>query len=141
MPADPRAVVERIYDHWGRGDFAFTDLLAPDVRWYFGSGEFGETFGWREGLEDIGRAIGGFLTVWTHFCNELEELRELEDGRLLGLNHQHGQGRASGVEMHSHGVDVWTVRDGLVVTVMSYIERAQAEADLGIELPRGESPT
>ena len=61
----------------------------------------------------------------------------LDEERVLALYRRSGRGRASGMEIHdlagSEGTDVLLIRDGKVVRLASYWERARALADLGLD--------
>ena len=61
----------------------------------------------------------------------------LDEERVLALYRRTGRGRASGMEIHdlagSEGADVLLIRDGKVVRLASYWERARALADLGLD--------
>ena len=79
-----------------------------------------------------------FLSTWDQLRTEAQEYRELDDGRVLVFVHNHGRGRASGMEVDQlmgtgEGANVWVIRDGKVAKVAMYWDRARALADLGLE--------
>jgi ketosteroid isomerase-like protein len=58
--------------------------------------------------------------------------RFIEDGdRVLALMTVEGRGKGSGVPVIIHSADVWTVRDGKILSLVGYPDRAEALADMG----------
>ena len=55
--------------------------------------------------------------------------------RILVLNHLAARAKASGIDvsrMHRNGAAILSLRDGLVMRYLSYFDRANALADLGL---------
>ena len=66
----------------------------------------------------------------------VEEVRALDDERVLVLGHGSGRGKASGVELDAAQWQVaalYQVRDGKVIRHVAYLDRADAFAELGLE--------
>jgi hypothetical protein len=61
--------------------------------------------------------------AWENFRVEPEEIRELDDERVLVLVHISAKGRSSGLEldqMRARGVAIFHVRDGTVIRFVAY---------------------
>jgi uncharacterized protein len=59
--------------------------------------------------------------------------RFIEDGdRVLALMTVEGRGKGSGVPVVINSADVWTVRDGKILSLVGYPDRAEALAEMGI---------
>ncbi len=66
---------------------------------------------------------------------EADEYRDLDDTRVLVLDHTSGHGKTSGVElgqMRAKGAHLFDVRDGKVTRLVVYWDRERALADLGL---------
>ena len=80
--------------------------------------------GWRE-----------FLTAWSGYGVQSDEIRELGDERVLVLLHAVGRGRSSGVELEQtsrQGANVFQVSGGKVTRLAIYFDHTHALDDLGL---------
>ena len=78
----------------------------------------------------------GVLGGWEEVRVKADEYRALDDERVLVLDHRTGRGRASGLElgqMGSKGAVLFHLRGGKVTRLVSYMDRENALADLGLE--------
>jgi hypothetical protein len=53
-------------------------------------------------------------------------------GRVLALMTIEGRGKGSGVPVVIRSADLWTIRDGKIVSLVGYPDRAEALADMGL---------
>ena len=86
-----------------------------------------------------------FLSTWDDLRTEAQQYRELDDERILVYIHNYGRGRTSGMEVSQlmgtgKGANVWFMRDGKVVKVVMYWDRARALADLGLKPEEHDDP-
>jgi ketosteroid isomerase-like protein len=75
------------------------------------------------------------LSTWENARIEADEYIELDDERVVVLNHLSGRGKASGLDvgqMQRNGAAVLHIRDGKVTRYVSYNDRDRALADLGM---------
>jgi SnoaL-like domain len=96
----------------------------------------GPTRGSWRGLAAVAKAWREFLRTWESYRIEPEEYRELDRERVLVLVRFHGRGKTSGVDLGgvgSSGANLFYVRDGKVKRLLSYAQREQAFADLGLK--------
>ena len=64
---------------------------------------------------------------------EVEDVRELEDGRVLVFFTERGRGRQSGVETAAHPAAFWTLRDGKVTRFEAFGDRDEARRLAGLD--------
>ena len=77
-----------------------------------------------------------FLRAWEGFRSVADEYRELDDHRVLVLDHLSGRGKTSGVEvgqMRTDTASLFHVRGGKVTRLVAYLDRDRALADLGLK--------
>jgi ketosteroid isomerase-like protein len=103
--------------------FAHTEGMALLDNEYRGQREALNGFmaGWRE-----------FLSAWDSFVIELEEIRELPDGRVLLLTRTRGRSKAAGVEVEGVHGNICTVRDGKLFRFEQFVDRNEALNAAGV---------
>jgi ketosteroid isomerase-like protein len=126
-------VVRQAIDAANRSDRARAEqLLHPDVEWstvlrpVLGV----ETVSGRDavlrfGFEDIPDAIEDFHA-------EVEELKDLGEGRVLLVARYLGRGKSSGIELEERISSIHTVRDRMIVSVRDYPGRQEALEAAGL---------
>jgi len=122
-------LVRSIYDAWTRGDYSSVGWADPDIEFSMvGSIDSQDV----RGVAEMARAWGSFLSSWEGFAVECEEVLETEDGAVL--TRFRGTGKRSGVWLDEwKGANRFTIRDGKVVRLVLYEDRARALADCGVE--------
>jgi ketosteroid isomerase-like protein len=81
------------------------------------------------GHEGFQRFVADMDEDWDTFHPELDEVRELGDGRVLVLGHLQARGKASGMEVDSAAAWLCDVREGRITRVRFYTdEQAALEA-------------
>jgi ketosteroid isomerase-like protein len=124
--------VQRVFEHWARGDYRWTDWADPDIEFVFVDGP---TPGTWHGLSGLANAWREFLGAWEGFRSVLEEARELDADRVLTLARYEGRGRLSGVHIQdtgSNSAGLFHFRNGKATKLAFYFSRARAFADLGL---------
>ena len=71
------------------------------------------------------------MGAWEEYVNELEDIRVLDDGRLLVYLTEKARGRSSGVEMTWSVAAIVEIEDGLV-TRYTGMDRDEALRRLGL---------
>ncbi len=125
-------LVRSIYADWERGDFSRADWADPDIE--FGYGDGLESSSRWKGLGGMAEGYANFLRQWEDFRTTPVEYRECGDDCILVFVLTSGRGRHSGVILAGHAAESATtfhLRDGKVVRVTIYAERANALADCG----------
>jgi hypothetical protein len=137
-------LVRSIYADWERGDFSSAEWADPEIEFVLADGpEPGRS----TGLAEMAAAWRDRLSVYEGLRVEAEELRELDDGRVLVLVRNIGRASMSGVEVQQLGgaemAAVFRVDAGRVTGIAVYFERRRALADLGLDVrePGGRPPS
>jgi uncharacterized protein len=91
------------------------------------------------GVYEGREAFGQFFRRWFDTWDDLRITPErfIEDGdNVLVLLTVEGRGKGSGVRVAVQAADVWTVRDGKIVSLVGYPVRAEALQAVGLsDLP------
>src|ERR671936_498887 len=88
-----------------------------------------------------------FLSAWEGFRVIVDELRELDDERVLALTHAGGRGRTSGVELANaqatagRMAHLFHIRGEKVMKLVVYFDRARALAELGLTQEARSAPS
>jgi ketosteroid isomerase-like protein len=123
-------IVRRVFDAFNRRDIAaFLELLDPDVEWVPILAVLeGRVY---RGHGDIRRWIDDLATDWEFFEVCYEDLRDLGD-RVLVSGHWRARGRASGVELENPGTYLYEIKNGRVVSMRTFTDRAEALGAAGL---------
>jgi hypothetical protein len=87
-------------------------------------------------MEGMSRILQAILSSSHGVCVIADELRELDDQRVLVLGHRTGRAKASGLQLadlRTEGAWLFHVRDGHVFRLINYWDRDRALADLGLK--------
>jgi uncharacterized protein len=128
-------IVRALYEAWARGDFwAHPEAFTPGVRSARVMGADAEGTGlsgeW-EGIDGLIANTRLWLEAWNDLRVEAEELIDAGD-RVVVLTRQTGTAKASGISLDREFADVWEIRDGKVVEVRFYWNRAEALEAAGL---------
>jgi ketosteroid isomerase-like protein len=88
----------------------------------------GGTFHGREGMESY---LIQFLEPWEHLSIEMEGLQAAGD-RVVALTHLRARGKESQLETELRDAHVWTVKEGRLIAVRTYLDRAEALRAAGL---------
>jgi ketosteroid isomerase-like protein len=131
MSQENVAIVRRLYESWGRGEFGteLTDLVDPyavfAVRPQFP--EFG-TFVGPDGIEKFMRR---FLEQWERLTIEAPKLESVGETVFAHVV-QRGKGRASGIEGDNTYFMLFTFRAGRVIRIDAVMDEAEAREAAGL---------
>jgi ketosteroid isomerase-like protein len=133
-------LVQSIYADWERGDFSSAEWAYPGIEYVMADGPAPGSW---TGLAGMVTGVRDGLSAWQNWRMEAEEYRELDGERVLVLDHFHGRGKTSGVELaqlrRTKGAHLFHLRDGKVTKCVFYFDRERALADLGLT-PGADSP-
>jgi ketosteroid isomerase-like protein len=90
------------------------------------SNSIGPLKGVYKGREAVLELWESFLEAWDDVQWDPQEIIELDDARLIVVNHVRMRGRGSGVEVEATGVQLWTITDGKGRSVKLYQSKSEA---------------
>ena len=73
-----------------------------------------------------------FLEAWDEIQWEPQEIIELDEARLILVDHVRMRGRGSGVQVEATGVQLWTITDGKARSVKLYQSKREALEAAGL---------
>jgi ketosteroid isomerase-like protein len=120
-------IVRSLYDRWANGENP-GELYDPQIDW-----SMPHPGGQVKGREQVVAFLRSFIGAWEEHEMDVEEIRELDDGRVLVLFTERARGRWSGVETVVHPAALWTLRDGMVVRFEAFGDRDEARRRWGLE--------
>ena len=124
--------VRRQWEAFERGDIdGFFADAAEDVE-FEEDPAFPEAGTYR-GRDEIVGYLVSFQEQMTDHRFEVEELRDVGDGRVLALMHETARGTTSGADVDQHPAFLYEFRDGLIVRTRAYLYRTDAFAALGLD--------
>ena len=129
MPSSNLELVRSIYQDWERGEFGSAQWADPKIEMLSISFQHP---GSATGFEQIERFWSDRETALTDFRVRAEDVRELDQERVLALAEWSARGKASGIAITHEGAHVFEIREGRVVKVVFYEERARAFDELGL---------
>jgi ketosteroid isomerase-like protein len=86
-----------------------------------------------KGLTEMTESWRSQVSAWEAFDAAADEVRQLDDERVLVLSHFSARGKTSGLEVGKKGAELFHIRDGKVTRLVTYWERERALADLGLK--------
>jgi ketosteroid isomerase-like protein len=123
-------LVRRAIDSINRGRLALEDTADEfEMDW---SNSVGPLKGVYRGAEQVNEVFQSFREVWDRLRWDVQEVIDLEGGRVLIVNRVRMRGRTSHVEVEATGIQVWTIRDGKLASVKLYQSRADALEAVGL---------
>jgi ketosteroid isomerase-like protein len=125
--------VRSIYADWERGDFLTSfEWAHTEVEFIVADGP--EPGRWT-GLADLQTAFRERMSAWDDYRFIADEIKDLDDERVLALNRRSGRGKASGLDIgqtQSAGMNLFCLREGKVTNLIVYWDRQRGLADLGL---------
>jgi ketosteroid isomerase-like protein len=124
-------IVRRIFDSWSTGDFgAGLADLDPEVDFVVRP-PFPEPVS-TVGPGGIREYMRRFLDNWDSYAVEATALQAV-GGIVLAEAVQHGEGKASGIEIRQEFFMLFTLRGGRIVRIESILQKDQALRAAGLE--------
>jgi ketosteroid isomerase-like protein len=115
-------IARAISREWERGDFSSSEWADPDIEFVSGAGPDEAV---HRGVEAMGRAWREWLSAWEDFQIEPREFIDAGDEVLI-LVEFGDRGKTSGASVDAmQGGSILSFRDGKVVRIATYTERAE----------------
>jgi ketosteroid isomerase-like protein len=119
-------LVRRAFDAANRGGVAEAlEFAADDCVWDW-SNSIGPAKGVYRGKEQVRQFTASFVDAFDEVRWDPEEIIDVDDTRVIVVNHVRMRGRGSGVEVDAVGAQLWTITDGRVQSVKLYQSKADA---------------
>jgi ketosteroid isomerase-like protein len=119
-------LVKSIFANWEKGDFSSVDWADPEIDFEMVGGLMEGRW---TGVAEMGKAWTAMLSAWEGLTANVDEFRELDDGRVLVFLRNQGRGRGSGIEIgeiSTRAANVFTIRDRKVTRLILYWDRDDA---------------
>jgi ketosteroid isomerase-like protein len=126
------ALIESIYAAWENGDFGSADWAHPKIEFVMHGGLGSGTW---TGVAAMAEEWARMIRAWDELRAVPEEIREIDDDRVLVLLKNEGRGKGSGIDLGEISVksaNVFTVHHGKVTRLVLYWDREKAIKDLGL---------
>jgi ketosteroid isomerase-like protein len=128
-------LVRRLYEWMAAGDTdrAF-EAYAPEIEWDVTRAPWLLELGFApivRGQDELRRSLKGWLDAWESIEYRPAELVDAGD-HVVAFVDVTARGRASGVNVAYDHPQVWTIRDGKVVRMRVFADRAQALEAVGL---------
>jgi ketosteroid isomerase-like protein len=128
MAQDNVELVRRIIELFNRKDIArVLDAVADDFEldWSNSIGPLKGVYKGREGALELWES---FLDAWDEIRWDPQEIIEVDDARVIVVNHVRMRGGGSGVDVEATAAQLWTITDGKGRSVKLYQSKAEALA-------------
>jgi ketosteroid isomerase-like protein len=128
-------VVRRAFEHFRATGDVLAEAFAPDFVW-----DMSKFRGWPErqtypGVEGARQFLADWADSWEDWHVEmLEDLHDAGD-RVVGIFHQRGRSKATGLPVEMDFAQVWTFRDGKQVRMEMYASAHEALEAVGVRAP------
>ena len=122
---------------WERGHWSSAEWAHPEVEYVLPDGPDPGHF---KGIAEMAEAWRKRVSSAEDVRFGAEEFRELDDERVLVLQHFGGRGKTSGLDLgrgEARGAALIHIRDGTVTRFVGYWDRELAFADLGLSSEAG----
>ena len=125
-------LVRRTIDLFNRKEFEqATDAVWDDFEMDW-SNSIGPLKGIYRGRRGVLQAWRSFFDAWDTVHWDPEELIEVDEARVIVVNHVRMRGRGSGVEVDATGVQLWTIRAAKAQQVKLYQSKSDALEAVGV---------
>ena len=125
-------IVRRVFDSINRADIDGALEAAADdfeVDW---SNSIGPAKGIYRGKEQVRKVWTSFVEAFDVFRWDAEEIIEVDESRVIAVNHVRMRGRGSGIEVDAVGAQLWTISEGIGRSIKLYQSKADALEAAGL---------
>ena len=123
-------LVRSIFAAHERGDYGSAEWADSDIEYVIADGPDAGVW---SGRAAMAKAWGDVLSAYDYYRTVVDEVREVDDDRVLVLGSYSARGKATGLRLAGMNASLWEIRDGRVVRRVIYFDRDRALADLGLK--------
>jgi ketosteroid isomerase-like protein len=125
-------IVRAANDAFLAGDVeAALDALDPEIEWHATVGGIDEGRVYH-GQDQVVQAFADYFAVWERMEMRADKYIDAGGDEVVVFHHEVAKGRESGAVVETDTGTVQTVRDGKIVRVRSYMDRAHALEAAGL---------
>jgi ketosteroid isomerase-like protein len=106
-------------------------FVHPEIDWRAIEGA-PDDVGLMRGRDAYRRYIDDWRDLFDDFTNEIEEIIDVDDERVIAVQRARGRGKQGGVEVDLRYAVVYTIRDGKCVHGREYATREEALESVGM---------
>jgi ketosteroid isomerase-like protein len=132
MSQDNVEMVHRAIDFFNRGDIDQALVETHDEFEMDWSNSIGPLKGVYRGRQQVNELWTTFFEAWREVRWDPEEIIDVDETRVILVNHVRMRGRGSGVEVDATGVQLWTFSDGKAQSVKLYQSKDDALEAVGL---------
>ena len=125
-------IVLRAFDSINRGDADAALRDAADDFEMDWSNSMGPLKGTYRGRQEVLTLWRSFLDAWDSLTWDPEEIIEVDESRVIAVNHVRMRGRGSGADVEAVGVQLWTISDGTAQSIKLFQSKAEALQAVGL---------
>jgi ketosteroid isomerase-like protein len=114
---------------------ASLDSMHPDIEWHvvFRLPDLPLPKDVYRGRDEVAAVWRQFGSAWEELIVEIEEIRHVDEERVVAKARFRGRGRGSGIEVDRVVFFAFRIRDELLVYSHAFDDEASARADLGLD--------
>ena len=125
-------MVRRVFESINRGDVdGALEAAADDVEMDW-SNSIGPAKGVYKGKEQVRKLWTSFVEAFDELRWDPEEIIEVDESRVIAVNHVRMRGRGSGIEVDAVGAQLWTISEGKGRSVKLYQSKGEALEAAGL---------
>ena len=119
-------IVRRVFEAVNHGDLEAVMDVAADEFVLDWSNSIGPARGVYRGRGSIRELSASFLEAFEYVRWDPAEIIEVDQSRVIVVNHAQMRGRGSGIEVNAVGAQLWTITEGKAQSVKLYQSKADA---------------
>ena len=117
-------VVRASFEAFRAGDYAKAlEAFDPEVEYDLTHFPEGRIYHGHEGVREAFRT---WMGAFEDYRQELEELIDAGDDRVIAIVREMGRGKGSGIDIERSTVGVWTLRDGRAIRIQFFDTKEDA---------------
>jgi len=125
-------IVRRSIELWSEGDADEALKMAADDLVMDWSNSIGPAKGIYRGKEAARKFWAAFVDAFGRLRWDLEEIIEVDESRVIAVNHFRARGRGSGIDVDAVGAQLWTMSEGKARSIKLYQSKAEALEAAGL---------
>ena len=125
-------LVRLILAAWERGDYSSADWADAEIEFELADGP---APGSGKGLTGMAETWRSVLTAWQEMRQIPDQVREVDDERVLSLHHYRARGKKSGLDlgdMRGEAAAIFQLSNGKVTRIVHYFDRSAALEAVGL---------